>query len=126
MNTFSDRLNMLMAEKPIEKSPLAKELKISYQAVRKAVLGGAMERTNSDKAADFFGVNRDWLYSGAGKRDDPYGTVQRFELKEDLDYPTEIKMLAKTFSLIPENDEKARTLAYNAASAAIMRFVKTD
>jgi len=127
MDTYSDRLNLLMAEKSMGISELAKEMGISYQAVRKASkLGGAMGRPNSDKVADFFRVNRDWLFSGEGKRDDLYGTPQRFEIKEAASYPDEIKLLAKTFALIPEGDEKARTMAYNAASAAIMQYVDRD
>ena len=36
MTTFSERLNMLMEEKSVSISALADEIKVSYQAIRKA------------------------------------------------------------------------------------------
>lgn len=126
MTTFSERLNMLMEEKSVSISALADEINVSYQAIRKAAQGGAMGKPNSDKVAKFFKVNRDWMFDGSGKRDDPYGATQQVDLVDDEKHPDEIRMLAKTFALIPEGDQKSRTLAYNAASAAIMQFVDKD
>lgn len=50
----------------VDKTALAKELGISYQAVRKVLEGGKFSAENNAKAARFLKVSSDWLATGAG------------------------------------------------------------
>lgn len=52
----------------VSTTQLAKALGISYQAVRKVLLGGQFGTANHSAAAKRLGVNPEWLESGKGQR----------------------------------------------------------
>lgn len=63
MVEYWDRLKSLMGE-GWDAARLAKELGVSYQAVKKVRDGGSFGSINNLKAAKLFGVNPEWLASG--------------------------------------------------------------
>lgn len=63
---YSDRLQAAMTAAKVDKTALANELGISYQAVRKALEGGKFSAANNAKAAKFLNVSSDWLATGIG------------------------------------------------------------
>jgi hypothetical protein len=68
MGTYSERLKEAMDRAGATTTSLAKELKLSYQAVTK-VLGSdtsAFNASNHDKAALLLGVSSSWLANGTG------------------------------------------------------------
>lgn len=70
MVEYWDRLESLMGD-GWDATRLAKELKVSYQAIKKVRDGGAFGSTNNFKAAKLFGVNPEWLASGKGDKYPP-------------------------------------------------------
>lgn len=67
MVEYWDRLESLMGE-GWDASRLAKELKVSYQAIKKVRDGGSLGSKNNLKAAKLFKVNPDWLATGLGPK----------------------------------------------------------
>ncbi len=63
MVEYWDRLKSLMGD-GWDAARLAKELGVSYQAVKKVRDGGSFGSINNLKAAKLFGVNPEWLASG--------------------------------------------------------------
>lgn len=57
-----------MKEAKVRTADLARALHISYQAVRKVLLGGLFSTENNAAAAKLLGVNSDWLATGKGPR----------------------------------------------------------
>lgn len=70
MVEYWDRLESLMGD-GWDATRLAKELKVSYQAIKKVRDGGAFGSTNNFKAAKLFGVDPEWLSSGKGNKYPP-------------------------------------------------------
>lgn len=68
MVEYKDRLQHAMALRGVGKQQLADALSVSYQAVRKVLLGlsGAFNAENNAKAAAFLRVRPDWLAAGMG------------------------------------------------------------
>ena len=67
MVEYWDRLKSLMGD-GWDAARLAKELGVSYQAVKKVRDGGSFGSINNLKAAKLFGVNPEWLASGKKKK----------------------------------------------------------
>jgi len=65
---YKDRLKDAMKAAGVNTTELARALGISYQAVRKVLLGGAFGTDNNAHAAKKLGVNSDWLATGKGQR----------------------------------------------------------
>jgi hypothetical protein len=65
---YADRLTAAMSAAGVSVPALAKELKISYQAVKKVVdrKSGAFSAENNEKAARFLGISSRWLALGDG------------------------------------------------------------
>lgn len=70
MVEYKDRLREAMETAGVSTTRLARELDVSYQAVKKVLLGGsaAFNTENNAAAARFLGVNSDWLATGKGQR----------------------------------------------------------
>jgi phage repressor protein C with HTH and peptisase S24 domain len=70
---YKDRLADAMKAAGVSTTRLARELDISYQAVKKVLLGGsaAFNTENNAAAARYLGVNSDWLATGKGERAAP-------------------------------------------------------
>lgn len=64
---YANRLVAAMKEAGIGIADLARAMGISYQAVRKVVLGGQFGMENNAAAAKLLGVSSDWLATGRGK-----------------------------------------------------------
>lgn len=73
MVEYKDRLQQAMTLRSVEKQELANAIGISYQAVRKVLLGlsGAFTAANNAKAASFLRVSPDWLAAGIGAMELP-------------------------------------------------------
>lgn len=63
---YKDRLAKAMADAKVGVAELAKELGVSYQAVKKVLTGGtkSLSAKNNAKAARFLKVDADWLATG--------------------------------------------------------------
>lgn len=57
-----------MKAKSISTTELARELGISYQAVKKVLNGGSFGKDNNIAAAKILGVHSEWLADGKGRR----------------------------------------------------------
>lgn len=68
MVEYWDRLKSLMDDKSWDITRLAKELQVSYQAIKKVRDGGSLGSKNNLKAARIFKVNPDWLATGVGSK----------------------------------------------------------
>lgn len=70
MVDYKDRLAEAMRDRSVSASALAKQLKISYQAVKKVLDGksGAFTASNNDEAAAFLSVSSRWLSRGVGPK----------------------------------------------------------
>lgn len=64
MVKYCDRLEQAMKAANVSPTELARSLDVSYQAVRKVLLGGQFGTTNNAAAAKRLGVSSDWLASG--------------------------------------------------------------
>lgn len=66
VDEYKDRLKEAMADKKMSRQQLADALGISYQAVRKVLIGesGGFELENHNAACRVLGVCSDWLLSG--------------------------------------------------------------
>lgn len=69
MVEYSSRLLAAMDARGIKRTKLAKELGVSYVAVKKVLDGTtrAFTAENNSRAAAFLGVNPDWLATGEGE-----------------------------------------------------------
>lgn len=139
MTEYRDRLKPLMDAKKLDITQLARELGISYQAVRKVFKeGGAFGPTNNRKAAKFFGVDPTWLEGGdalvnlvqAAKEQSAMTDKPAFKPQTDMPAPNpgsasatgmEIALL---YDLIPITDRVRRVKAYNAATRAILAVLE--
>lgn len=65
---YSDRLGHAMEAAGMDVASMAREMGVSYQAVRKAVDGGKFGTDNNSKAASILKVSSDWLATGKGPR----------------------------------------------------------
>jgi hypothetical protein len=79
MVEYKDRLKWAMDNKPVGPATIrdmSDALKISYQAVRKVVLGDthAFTAINNDKAASYLHVNSRWLATGKGSPNIPHAS----------------------------------------------------
>lgn len=72
MVEYKDRLAWAMKEAKRSRTDLAKRLNVSYQAVRKVLLGETNSFTaeNNEVAAAYLGVSSRWLATGLGRFDD--------------------------------------------------------
>jgi len=66
MVKYWDRLKPLMDKNGIGNQEMADALGVSFQAIVKVRDGGSFGRINNSKAAKYFGVDPDWLSTGAG------------------------------------------------------------
>ena len=68
MSTYNERLAIAMTRAGATPATLAKELGLSYQAVKKVMdgLSSAFNAQNHDKAASFLGVSSSWLANDLG------------------------------------------------------------
>jgi hypothetical protein len=67
MKPYSDRLNLAMRRASVDTHGLARHLGVSYQAVKKVMDGlSTFNSENNSKAAQFLGINTDWLATGVG------------------------------------------------------------
>lgn len=57
-----------MKDAKVDTTELARAMGLSYQAVRKVLLGGEFSARNNAKAAAILGVSSDWLATGEGAR----------------------------------------------------------
>lgn len=64
---YSYRLEAAMKQAGIGTADLARAMGISYQAVRKVILGGQFGTENNAAAAKLLGVSSDWLATGKGE-----------------------------------------------------------
>ena len=69
MDDYSERLRAAVKRKKVSVRLLANATGMSYQGVRKVLLGEtrAMNSINNSKAAEFLEVNPDWLATGEGE-----------------------------------------------------------
>ena len=92
MVEYKDRLHAAMKARSCGTQELADAMGISYQAVRKAVLGlsGAFNAENNAKAAAYLRVSPDWLAANIGDMEpgeaplQPVATVAAWPLSPDL------------------------------------------
>lgn len=122
---FSDRLASSMKERAIDISTFARELGISYQAVKKALEGGQFGIINNVRAAHILGVNSDWLATGKGPRlvegaDGPSGSRLS---SRDLT-PDEQELLENIREIAADEEQLRELLETIAAKAARMRAMK--
>ena len=68
VDEYSERLKQAMDTAGVDTTALAKDIGVSYQAVRKALTGGRFGAANNAKAAKRLGVTSDWLATGKGQR----------------------------------------------------------
>ena len=68
MSTYNERLAIAMTRAGATPATLAKELGLSYQAVKKVMdgLSSAFNAQNHDKAASFLAVSSSWLANDIG------------------------------------------------------------
>lgn len=113
MVEYWGRLESLMGD-GWDATRLAKELKVSYQAIKKVRDGGAFGSANNFKAAKLFGVNPEWLASGKGPKFGP-----------DLSSITPPPGYATNQALAPVDIARAATqLIANADYAGAPRLAK--
>lgn len=139
MTEYKDRLKPLMDAKKLDITQLARELGISYQAVRKVFKeGGAFGPTNNRKAAKFFGVDPTWLEGGdalvslvqavkeqSAMTDKPAFKPQTDSPALDPGSASASGMeIALLYDLIPIADRVRRVKAYNAATKAILAVLE--
>lgn len=105
-----------MADAGLDVSGLASKMKISYQAVRKAVQGGQFSAENNAKAAKLLKVSSDWLAIGEGQR--ARGVPVVAQGVQSLD-EGDRKLLDDFHELL--DDEQATLAREIAARAAKMR-----
>ena len=65
---YSTRLASAMRNAGLDITALSKVMKVSYQAVKKAVDGGKFGTENNIRAAAALGVSSEWLATGKGSR----------------------------------------------------------
>lgn len=65
---YSERLAGAMKAANISTSELARQMGVSYQAVKKALNGGSFGKDNNILAAKALGVHSEWLANGKGRR----------------------------------------------------------
>jgi hypothetical protein len=113
MGEYKDRLQSAMKEANVSIAMLAKELKISYQAVKKVLDGktATFDAANHAKAARYLKRSPDWLLDGTTPV-----AVEGEKLPIPLS-PQAVE-LAKLFDML--TDRIKRTVAYNAATEAIL------
>lgn len=70
VDEYKDRLKEAMEDEKVSRQQLANALGISYQAVRKVLLGesAGFDLENHNAACAFLAVNSDWLLSGRGPK----------------------------------------------------------
>jgi transcriptional regulator with XRE-family HTH domain len=71
MVDYSERLKAAMQARAVKPRELADVLRVSYQAIEKALDGRtkALSAPNNTYAARFLGVSSDWLATGEGQRE---------------------------------------------------------
>ena len=71
VDEYKDRLKLAMDAQKVSRQKLADVLGISYQAVRKVLLGesAGFDLANHNAACAFLGVHSDWLLTGRGPKD---------------------------------------------------------
>ncbi len=127
--TYRTRLKELMDAKGVGRNELALAIGISYQGVRKVFdSDGAFGSANNLKAAAYFGVNPQWLADGTGDRLPKNYTItaepgEYKRLANEPASPTAME-IALLFDMIPSSDRVRRTLAYNAATSAILSILQ--
>lgn len=117
MGDYKERLLSAMESQGVSTQKLADELKISYQAVKKVLDGktAAFDAKNHAKAARFLKCSADWLLDGTTSV-----PVEGEKLQVALS-PQAVE-LAKLFDML--SDRIKRTVAYNAATEAILRALQ--
>lgn len=71
VETYGDRLAAAMKAAGMKTADLARELGLSYQAVRKVLLGGKFGTDANAAAARVLGVSSDWLATGRAQEQWP-------------------------------------------------------
>jgi len=66
VETTWNRLEPALRERGWGVAELARQMGVSYQAIKKVEMGGDFGRVNNIKAAKLFGFNSDWLATGKG------------------------------------------------------------
>lgn len=79
---YGDRLKKAMDAAGVSTSQLARDIDISYQAVKKALSGGAFGSDNNIKAAKRLGVYSEWLATGKGPRVAPAPSAEPHAIYE--------------------------------------------
>lgn len=85
VHEYKDRLAAAMKGAKVSTADFARDLGLSYQAVKKVLNGGQFGMENNLKAAKRLGVRSEWLATGKGLMTEPPAIQQRPELKEIAD-----------------------------------------
>jgi phage repressor protein C with HTH and peptisase S24 domain len=80
---------------------LARSLRITYQAVRKVLLGGQFGAKNNAAAAKRLGVNSDWLATGKGQRRTQTAADAAFATRSPAELSPEQMLLIQDLDDIP-------------------------
>jgi transcriptional regulator with XRE-family HTH domain len=82
VHEYKDRLAAAMKGAKVSTAELARDLDLSFQAVKKVLNGGKFGMDNNLKAAKRLGVRSEWLATGKGLMTEPPAAHQRPELRE--------------------------------------------
>jgi len=117
MGDYRERLRSAMEEEKVSITQLADKLDISYQAVKKVLDGktAMFDAANHAKAAKILRRSADWLLDGTVPAQ-PEGE------KSPIQLSSQAVELAKLFDML--TDRIKRTVAYNAATEAILRALQ--
>jgi len=113
MGDYRERLRSAMKEENVSTAQLAEKLDVSYQAVKKVLDGktAMFDAANHAKAAKILRCSADWLLDGTIP-------VPADGEKSVISLSPQAVELAKLFDML--TDRIKRTVAYNAATEAIL------
>lgn len=106
-STYQDRLREAMTRADFDTRRLSDEMAISYQAVRKVLIGEAksFSAVNNARAASILRVNPSWLATGDSERDQGVAHPVNQTRPNDLDARTNVEeyhpLLNNTKKLVP-------------------------
>lgn len=127
MAEYKDRLQQAMTLRSVEKQELANAIGISYQAVRKVLLGlsGAFTAANNAKAASFLHVNPDWLAADIGSMElpsDAASAEERAVVESTQTWPFSPDLLDQVLAL----DDRERLQLEGALRLALAQIRPVD
>lgn len=119
-NEFKDRLRSAMDENNFEIRDVSDGTKISYEMIRRYIVGLAQPRgTNLDKISKFLGVDKSWLLFGTGENKNSEIIIQKDKKSFHIEV-LDVTASAGTGYLNSDVMEVIKLIEYDSEQAKIL------